>query len=77
VSLNLGLGLHIWDLKPEWHAPYWKVRILKAIPEGFYLLAVLTLKDGLYSRPFISNGMLVDQNFPMFDLLQALSWSDG
>ncbi|KAF1946141.1 hypothetical protein EJ02DRAFT_337019 [Clathrospora elynae] len=25
VSLNLGLGLHIWDLKEEWHTPYWKM----------------------------------------------------
>jgi hypothetical protein len=31
VSLNLGLGLHIWDLKPEWHVPYSKVRTSKAI----------------------------------------------
>ncbi|CAA9958566.1 hypothetical protein PTMSG1_02116 [Pyrenophora teres f. maculata] len=25
ASLKLGLGLHTWDLKPEWHAPYWKM----------------------------------------------------
>ncbi|KAH7388808.1 hypothetical protein BKA66DRAFT_582289 [Pyrenochaeta sp. MPI-SDFR-AT-0127] len=24
VCLNLGLGLHIWDQKPEWHTPYSK-----------------------------------------------------
>ncbi|KAI1528787.1 hypothetical protein PtrSN002B_009401 [Pyrenophora tritici-repentis] len=25
VGLNFGLGLHIWDLKSEWHTPYWKM----------------------------------------------------
>ncbi|CAO2650584.1 Nn.00g018760.m01.CDS01 [Neocucurbitaria sp. VM-36] len=25
VSLNLGLGIHIWDQKPEWHTPYSKM----------------------------------------------------
>jgi hypothetical protein len=25
VSLNLGLGLHMWDQKKEWHTPYSKV----------------------------------------------------
>ncbi|KAF2690992.1 hypothetical protein K458DRAFT_438710 [Lentithecium fluviatile CBS 122367] len=25
ASLNLGLGLHIWDLKPEWHTSYSKM----------------------------------------------------
>lgn len=25
ASLKLGLGMHIWNLKPEWHEPYWKV----------------------------------------------------
>ncbi|RMZ69085.1 integral membrane [Pyrenophora seminiperda CCB06] len=25
VSLNLGLGMHIWDLRPEWYTPYWKM----------------------------------------------------
>ncbi|KAF1840961.1 uncharacterized protein K460DRAFT_321640 [Cucurbitaria berberidis CBS 394.84] len=25
VCLNLGLGLHIWDQKPEWHTPYAKI----------------------------------------------------
>ncbi|KAH7414485.1 hypothetical protein DE146DRAFT_37055 [Phaeosphaeria sp. MPI-PUGE-AT-0046c] len=25
ICLNLGLGMHMWDLKPEWHTPYWKI----------------------------------------------------
>ncbi|KAH7080465.1 hypothetical protein BKA63DRAFT_244406 [Paraphoma chrysanthemicola] len=25
VSINLGLGIHIWDQKPEWHTPYSKM----------------------------------------------------
>ena len=24
-SLNYGLGLHIWDQRPEWHEPYNKM----------------------------------------------------
>lgn len=27
VCLNFGLGLHIWDQRPEWHASYAKVYI--------------------------------------------------
>ncbi|KAL7772140.1 hypothetical protein CFE70_002093 [Pyrenophora teres f. teres 0-1] len=33
ASLKLGLGLHTWDLKPEWHAPYWKVRDAVCTPK--------------------------------------------
>jgi hypothetical protein len=25
VGTKLGLGTHIWDLRPEWYTPYWKV----------------------------------------------------
>lgn len=28
VCLNLGLGLHVWDQKPEWGIGYAKVRFM-------------------------------------------------
>lgn len=72
VGLNFGLGLHIWDLKSEWHTPYWKVRhAMRTRVDA--LLRLMKFIDGLYSRPTLPHGMFTHQNLLVFNISESLS----
>jgi hypothetical protein len=66
VSLNYGLGLHIWDQKAEWHETYSKVC---RIAYSGACVCSLTIPDGIRSGHLLSDISICYQDLSMLDLL--------
>ena len=71
ASLKLGLGMHIWDLKPEWHTPYWKVGH-EVCTQKYVHPRLMKCTDGLRSRSALPHGLLTHKNILVFDVSPSL-----
>jgi hypothetical protein len=74
VSLNFGLGLHIWDQKAEWGVMYGKVLALQSYSSHTKRCSCKHTA-GLRSGHTVPTILLTDENFVMHDLLTPLSLS--
>jgi len=66
--------MHIWDQKPEWHTPYWKVN---SSADGWQRSRCWQTADGIRCRPSVSSSVFLDQDLALFDIFSPFSQSNG